>query len=160
IAADLARGGICLQTVTYYDVPDWVRQRWAMNVDVSAALAATPCSNYRQLFTVARPGNNMILFFVDQITDHDSPAGFKVVGYDGSIPGVSTFNGTIAGGALVSAADVESSGGCGSGFSLSCGPDVVGETAAHETGHALGLFHTSEALGASREEFDPLTDTP
>jgi hypothetical protein len=37
---------------------------------------------------------------------------------------------------------------------------VVGETAAHEVGHALGLFHTTESLGASGEDFDPLTDTP
>ena len=33
---------------------------------------------------------------------------------------------------------------------------VLGETVAHEMGHWLGLFHTSEAAGAS---FDPLSDT-
>lgn len=34
---------------------------------------------------------------------------------------------------------------------------LLGETAAHEMGHWLGLFHTTESNGAS---FDPLDDTP
>jgi hypothetical protein len=38
-----------------------------------------------------------------------------------------------------------------------CGPDEVAFIGAHETGHFLGLFHTTEQEGA---DFDPLTDTP
>ena len=34
---------------------------------------------------------------------------------------------------------------------------LLGETAAHEMGHQLGLFHTTEAEG---NEFDILSDTP
>jgi len=159
MTADFARAGICLQTVTYYDVPAWARSRWA-SVPVSELLAADPCSEYRQLLTLARPGNSVSLFFVDEITEPSAPVGTRLVGYDGAIPGVSTFNGTTAGGAIVSSADIASTSGCGNDFSLSCGPDVVGETAAHEVAHALGLFHTTESLGASGEDFDPLTDTP
>lgn len=160
VSADFARAGVCLQTVTYYDVPAWARARWAV-VTVSPSIAADPCSEYRQLFTLARPGNAVSLFFVDQITEPGAPAGTRLIGYDGAIPGVSTFSGTTAGGALVSSGDLRSTSGCsGSGFSLSCGPDVVGETVAHEVGHALGLFHTTESQGASGEDFDPLTDTP
>lgn len=159
VEADFARAGICLQNVTYYDVPDWARTRWA-TVSVSTGLAAEPCSEYRQLLTLARPGNVVSLFFVDQITEPNAPAGTRLIGYDGSIPGVSTFNGTTAGGALVSSGDLSSSSSCGSSFSLSCGPDQVGETVAHEVGHALGLFHPTESQGASGEDFDPLTDTP
>ena len=156
---DFARAGICLQSVTYYDVPAWARTRWS-SLAVSEGLAAEPCSDYRQLLTLARPGNVVSLFFVDEITEPSAPAGTQLVGYDGAIPGVSTFNGTTAGGAVVSSADISSTAGCGNSFSISCGPDVVGETAAHEVGHALGLFHTTESLGASGEDFDPLTDTP
>src|SRR5262249_38991655 len=52
VAADLAPGGICVQSVTYYDVPAWARTRWAL-VEVGSAPAADPCSDYRQLFTLA-----------------------------------------------------------------------------------------------------------
>jgi len=156
---DFARAGICLQTVTYYDVPAWARSRWTM-VQVSPGLAAEPCSEYRQLLTLARPGNVASLFFVDQITEPNAPPGTRLVGYDGAIPGVSTFNGTTAGGAIVSSGDIASTSGCGNTFSTGCGPDVVGETAAHEVGHALGLFHLTESQGASGEDFDPITDTP
>jgi hypothetical protein len=159
VADDFARGGVCLGAVTYYDVPAWARTRWAV-VQVSPGIAAEPCSEYRQLFTLARPGNVVSLFFVGQLTEPDAPAGTRLVGYDGAIPGVSTFGGTIAGGAVVSTGDLSSASGCGNTFSISCGPDVVGETVAHEVGHALGLFHTTESLGASGEDFDPLTDTP
>src|SRR5262249_45644258 len=159
ITADFARAGICLQTVTYYDVPEWARSRWN-SVTVSPAAAAQPCSEYRQLLTLARPRNVVSLFFVDEVTQPNAPAGSRLIGYDGAIPGVSTFNGTTAGGALVSAADLTIPSTCGSTFTTACGPDVVGETVAHEVAHALGLFHTTESLGASGEDFDPLTDTP
>jgi hypothetical protein len=159
VADDFARGGICVQSVTYYDVPAWARTRWAV-VQVSPGIAAEPCSEYRQLFTLARPGNVASLFFVDQLTEPNAPPGTRLIGYDGAIPGVSTFGGTIAGGAIVSSGDLSSATGCGSGFNLGCGPDVVGETVAHEVGHALGLFHPTESQGASGEDFDPLTDTP
>lgn len=159
VAADLARGGICLRTVTYYDVPAWARDRWS-TVEVGSERTANPCSDYRQLFTLARSGNAVSIFFVPQITDLDAPAGNRTVGYDGAIPGVSTFGGTTAGGAIVSSADLARPTGCGSAFSVSCGPDVVGETVAHEVSHALGLFHTTESFGASTEDFDPITDTP
>jgi hypothetical protein len=159
ISTDLARAGICVQSVTYYDVPAWARSRWS-SVPINDALAADPCSDYRQLLTLALPGNVVSLFFVDEITQPGGPSGTRLVGYDGAIPGVSTFNGTTAGGAIVSSADIGFTSGCGSDFTTRCGPDVVGETAAHEVGHALGLFHTTESLGASGEDFDPLTDTP
>jgi len=159
MTGDFARAGICLQTVTYYDVPAWARTRWAM-VQVSPALTAEPCSEYRQLLMLARPGNVASLFLVEQITEPNAPLGTRLVGYDGAIPGVSTFNGTTAGGAIVSLGDIGSTAGCGNAFNLGCGPDVVGETVAHEVGHALGLFHPTESQGASGEDFDPLTDTP
>src|SRR5207245_9861700 len=64
VTADFARGGICLQSVTYYDVPAWARTRWAL-VTAGPAPAAEPCSEYRQLFTLARSGNAVALFLVD-----------------------------------------------------------------------------------------------
>ena len=159
VTADFANAGICIQSVTYYDVPDWARSRYSV-MAISDLLAADPCSEYRQMFTLARPGNVLSLFFVDQITVPGAAAGDRYVGWDGAIPGVSTFSGTVAGGAVVAVGDLRSTTACGATFDVDCGPDTVGYTAAHEGAHALGLFHTSEAPAASGEDFDPLTDTP
>jgi hypothetical protein len=157
-AADLARGGVCLQTVTFYNVPTWAEDRYHVT-SVGTSAVVDPCSDYRQLFTLAQPGNTVNLFFVDQIEDSDGPPGTQTIGFDGAIPAPGTVSGTVAGGAIASMADLRS-GGCGSGFSLNCAPDVVAETSAHESGHYLGLFHPSEADGSSGDSFDGLVDTP
>ena len=157
-AADMARGGICLQTVTVYNVPAWAETRYAVTT-VGTAEVIDPCSDYRQLFTLAQAGNAVNLFFVDQIDDSDGPPGTQTIGFDGAIPAPTTTSGTVAGGAIASMADLRS-GGCGSSFSLSCGPDVIAETSAHESGHSLGLFHPSESDGSSGDAFDGLVDTP
>jgi hypothetical protein len=159
IAAAFAGAGICLESVTYYDVPSWARTAYSV-LPISDLLAADPCSEYRQMFTLAKPGNALSLFFVDQVTVPGAPAGARYVGWDGAIPGLSTVSGTVAGGAVVSVADLRDKTYCGTGFSPDCGADLVGYTAAHESGHALGLFHTSEGTAASGEDFDPLVDTP
>jgi hypothetical protein len=160
ISADLARGGICLGTVTFYDLPDWARTLYH-SLPVDDASRRDPCGHYRQLLTLAQPGNTAGLFFLDELTDPSGGiSGNITVGVDGSIPGVATISGTIAGGAVVSAADLHDTANCQDAFSVGCGPDATGETAAHELGHALGLFHPSEADGASGESFDSLVDTP
>jgi hypothetical protein len=75
---------------------------------------------------------------------------------DGTIPGPSGFGGTVKGGAAVSIADL-AAGTCETSFSpAQCGADSVAYIAAHEGGHWLGLYHTSEQDG---ETFDPLADT-
>jgi hypothetical protein len=159
IAADLARGGICLGTVTFYDVPEWARTRYS-SLAVDGASRRDPCGDYRQLFTLAQPGNVATLFFLDELTDPNGIPGNSTIGVDGSIPGVGTLSGTIAGGAVVSAADLHDVTNCGDAFNRNCGADVTGETAAHELGHYLGLFHPSEADGTSGDSFDSLVDTP
>ena len=157
-AADFAKGGVCLQTVTFYDLPAWAQSRYHITT-VGSAEVVDPCSDYRQLFTLAQPANAVNLFFVDQVEDSDSAPGTVTIGFDGAIPAPTTASGTVAGGAVVSMSDLRS-GGCGAAFSLGCGPDVIAKTAAHESGHSLGLFHPTEADGASGDSFDGLVDTP
>lgn len=156
-AALLAGGGICLGTVTFYDAPDWARTRFATGVsdgDVNA------CDNLYQLFTLSIPGSRTVdLFLVPQIRPSGGGLG-KVIGIDGSIPGPATVNGTVKSGAAVSGTDLLAGSCPATGAPLSlltCGPDLVAYVAAHETGHFLGLYHTSEATGGA---FDPLNDTP
>jgi hypothetical protein len=153
----LANAGITA-SVTFYDVSATERARFGTNI---SADTTGPCSELCQMFTLSgtHPGTTMNLFLVQSLRSASS-GGNTVVGIDGTIPGPSSLNGTVQSGAVVSAADLfgGSLQNCGSSLNIgSCGPDRVAYIGAHETGHFLGLFHTTEQEGA---DFDPLTDTP
>jgi len=148
-----AGAGICLSRVTFYDVPAWARARYASGV---SADRTNPCGELSQMFTLSQPGNTLDFFLVEDIMA-TSGAGGSVVGIDGTIPAPSGLGGTVHSGAAVSIADLRS-GACANDIDLQgCGPDVVAYIAAHEGGHWLGLYHTSEATGDS---FDTVSDTP
>ena len=153
----MANAGIGVN-VRFYDVSDAARARFGTNLNVNST---GPCEEMNQMFTLssANPGNFMNLFLVQGLRATSSGGG-TVVGVDGTIPGPSSFNGTVQSGAVVSMVDLFSSGSSScplGGYDL-CrfGADIVAFIAAHETGHFLGLFHTTEQEGA---DFDPLTDT-
>jgi hypothetical protein len=154
-ASLMANAGVCVGEVRWYDLPPWAQDLWSAGV----GLDGTPCeSSLDQLFALSPDGRAMNLFLVPTITTGDDDDGpTQVVGVDGTIPGPSTLPGTIASGAAVSTANLrEGRSRCGGGLSLACGADVTAYIAAHEAGHFLGLFHTTEAGGTF---FDPLTDT-
>jgi len=153
-ATFFAQAGVCVSTITLHDVPDWARAKYA---SLSIDDAALPCSEFRQMMTLAEPGATMALFLVDELVATGLAPGQQILGRDGAIPGPGTFNGTIGGGAAASMADLLNSGSCGAGFNPACGPDEVAYISAHETGHYLGLYHPTELTGTF---FDPLVDTP
>ncbi len=148
-----AQVGVCVRKVTVYDVPAWAENQYGSNVDADKT---GPCSALDQMLTLSQPANALNFFLVQSITASSLGAGQQVVGIDGTIPGPATIGGTIHSGAAVSLADLGSVGCTGSVDMTSCGPDRVAYIAAHEGGHFMGLFHTSESSG---EFFDPLTDT-
>lgn len=76
--------------------------------------------------------------------------GASVIGYAGGIPGPPLLQGTAHSGVAISTFG---------GLSTMSQADLVlqGATMAHEVGHYLGLFHTTEKSGNG---FDPLSDTP
>lgn len=152
----LAQAGITAN-VTFYDVSASDRNRFGTNLSVTNI---GPCEEMNQMFTLssAHGGNVMNLFFVQGLQSSDSTGSLFVVGVDGTIPGPSSFNGTVQSGAVVSIADLYAGRTfCTGGLDVRCGADEVAYVAAHETGHFLGLFHTTEKEG---DLFDPITDTP
>lgn len=91
------------------------------------------------------------LFVVETIyasSGNGGPPGLDVLlGVSGGIPGVPSVPGTPRAGIAV-AADVDD-------------PVRFGRTMAHEIGHYLGLFHTTEAKSGDDDPVaDPLPDTP
>ena len=157
--AVLATAGITANVV-FYDVSAAERARFG----TLTANSTGPCDEMNQMFTLsaAHPGNSMNLFLVQDLRVDSGNSSTTVIGIDGTIPGPSSHNGTVHSGAVVSAADLFAPNlqSCPSNGAVNiggCGPDEVAFIGAHETGHFLGLFHTSEQEGA---DFDPLTDTP
>ena len=159
-----ARAGITVNA-SFIDLGATDKARFGTNI---SANSTSPCDDMSQMFTLSTnrvrlsdgavlPGNTMNVFLVQSLRDASGGGGGTIVGIDATIPGPSSYNGTVQSGALVIAADLFS-GSCGGSINVgSCGADRVGYIAAHETGHFLGLFHTTEQEGA---DFDPLADTP
>lgn len=146
-----AQAGICLGTVSIYELPSWAKDRYATGI---ASSSIGPCDPLDQMLTLSQPGNTVNLFLVDDISGGQS--GTHVVGLDGEIPAPSGFGGSNHSGAAVSIADLKA-GACGSSHDfVSCGADFTAYIAAHESGHWLGLYHTTEHDGHLA---DPLVDT-
>ncbi len=157
------RAGLCLGTITFHDVPDWARARYSTGVDISRT---GPCDDLAQMLTLSEPGNALQFFLVDDLVQGTVPTnGGILVGTEPSIPGPSGFGGTVISGGVVSFADYAVGSGCQGSPTfgneadggVACGADVTAYVTAHEGGHWMGLFHTTEATGVRS---DPLTDTP
>jgi hypothetical protein len=112
------------------------------------------------MFTLSTAGNALNFFLVEDITAKTPSGAGSVVGIDGTIPGPSTIGGTVHSGAAVSIASLTSGlASCPANGAINlsgCGPDEVAYIAAHEGGHWLGLFHTSEQTG---DAWDSISDT-
>jgi hypothetical protein len=147
--------GLCLGTVTFYDVPTWAKTAYAASINVDQDL---PCEDLHQMFArLSQPGNLLNFFFVDALHTSAQQGGGTLVGIDGAIPGASSFGGTVASGAAVTMADLTVGVCSGSAPQpSSCGADEVAYIAAHEGAHWMGLYHTTEGQGGT---WDPLVDS-
>jgi len=148
-----ANAGLCLGTVTLYDVPAWAKTKWGGLVNADDDL---PCGDLSQIFTLSAPGNQINFFFLNGFKT-STGGNLNVVGVDGTIPGPASLGGNVSSGAAVNGSDL-SAVGCGGAIDLAnCGADEVAYIVAHEGGHFMGLYHVTEQTGDS---FDPLSDTP
>jgi hypothetical protein len=155
-----AVAGITIGTPKFFDVTAAQRSTYEHIVVSGDSSGQGPCEQLDQMFVIssANPGVTMNLFLVSDLVDTSATGNDTLVGIDGTIPGLSSFSGTVHSGAAVSLADLYA-GICTTGGTLNlrgCGADEVAYIAAHETGHFLGLFHTSEMNG---DLVDPLDDT-
>jgi len=151
--------GLTIRQVNFYDVPADAKAKYATGI---AADQTGPCDDLDQMFTLSLQGKNELnLFFVDDIVQSATGGGTgRIVGIDGTIPGPSSIGGTVHSGAVVNASNIgvnRLGAICtGSPDFLNCGSDRTAYIAAHEGGHFMGLYHTTESFG---DTFDPVADT-
>ncbi len=135
-----ATAGITVDTVRYFDVPDAQANTFAVIDTIDGK-----DSELRKLFEVSRGAPNTALNFFMVREIKGGGFGFTILGIAGGIPGIPFEQGTNASGVAVTA------------LNLSQDPASVARTMAHEGGHWLGLWHTTEQKGTMH---DPLSDTP
>lgn len=130
---DYSSIGISLGTINYFFLND------------SSFATITSESQLEQMFQLSsQTGNNLhTIFLVNDLSGLGGGGGGSVVGISGGIPIPHDNNGTLHSGAAVSMSQ----------FATGTG---MGDDMAHETGHALGLFHTTESDGTTH---DPISDT-
>jgi len=128
--------GITVGNVSYLDLSPADAARFSYLDENDLGTLMTRSKN-------ATRDNAMNVFFVNTING-DILAGYVILGVSAGLPGA-PIRGTTASGLAVTMADFPQ------------GLGKIALTWAHEGGHNLGLFHTTEASGTA---FDPLDDTP
>lgn len=100
-------------------------------------------SEFNDLLRTSNPDTDRVITFF--LVEEISSDGATILGLSGGPPGAAAVHGTSKSGVIVTTVDLQSE------------PTDVGKIMAHEGGHFLGLFHTTEMDGS---RFDPLGDTP
>lgn len=133
------QAGIQVGEITYNDITGAQASKLSVIDSVDG-----PSSELSQLFSQSQQhAGGINFFFVREIVGGND--GYIILGISGGIPGPPGVHGGPHSGVAVGMTD------------YNAGPTELASTIAHEGGHFLGLFHTSEATGTAH---DPLADTP
>ncbi len=155
VASVYSGAGISLGKRQYFDIDDE-----AFAVLSTNAVGSDELLTLLERHTADRDNRAVNLFFVADIEDSSSSA--SLLGVSGGVPGPPGLHGTRRSGVAVNMANYLAAVEAGEG--LSEAQDEVELIVAHELGHYLGLFHTTEANGAALSGGlngqDPLSDTP
>ncbi|MCB9683902.1 MAG: hypothetical protein H6738_01890 [Alphaproteobacteria bacterium] len=98
---------------------------------------------FNDLLRTSSPDIDRVITFF--LVEEISSDGATILGLSGGPPGAAAVHGTSKSGVIVTTVDLQDE------------PTDVGKIMAHEGGHFLGLFHTTEMDGTRH---DPLGDTP
>ncbi len=114
------------------------------NTYATVDISDDDASEFNELLATVDSANPRAItfFFVQEIANEN---GTTILGLSGGPPGAAATNGTSKSGVVVTTLDIATS------------PESVGKIMAHEGGHFLGLFHTSEGNASNH---DLLSDTP
>ena len=140
VTAILSTAGIEVGEVAYHDLePDVVERYRIIRADAEI---------FELVAHSVPPGDTLddhlsVNVFIAQSFDLDGPIGVST-----GLPGPAGLHGTIGSGVVITGAAL------GQG---EAGNTLTAQTLAHEVGHYMGLWHTSEIGGIA---FDPLDDTP
>ena len=143
-AQDMQSHGVIIKNITYLDVTGPDADKYTV---VDTGGPAYEVDEHAELITLSStlPVSNrgMNFFFVQGFN------GWSLLGKAGGIPGPALLNGTYNSGVVVSLSDFYEEEPL---YAIA----ITSATMAHELGHQLGLYHTSEQNGAHH---DPISDT-
>jgi hypothetical protein len=126
----------------------WTYTDFAGDVGTYAVVDVTAddFSEFNDLLRTSNPEDDLAvsIFLVEEISTDE---GNLIIGKSGGPPGTHATQGTSKSGVVASTIDLADS------------TDLVATILAHELGHYLGLFHTTER-DATALEHDPISDTP
>jgi hypothetical protein len=151
----MQQAGIQISVVGAYDCPQSEQARLSV-IATTDANGNGLQDEMEDLFSMSQSAavSGVNIFIVQEISG--SVGGFLIVGQPGGIPGPGPIKGTVQSGLAV-ALVANTIGALSQAALLS-----RGRTIAHEVGHYLGLFHTTEVPGANGDpdRVDPIPDTP
>lgn len=144
------QAGIEVGTVKYFDITGEAAQRYAV-IRSDAAASELPTLSKLQGSTYD-DALSLNIFFVREFAMQGGAIGVSL-----GLPGPAGLHGTPASGVVFTSEFLGQTFRDGSSPQPINGNQYTGIVMAHEVGHYLGLFHTSETSG---QVIEPLADTP